>query len=279
MEKFTPPNFVAGSLPDAGTDPLIAAWHAAAQACDTEQVHLIHSVADGRIWYLAAPSSDFRSNPDSGTALAAALPGNPGHRGDAAYTVRDGAIMSAIVRKGDMIESTSGDPSRVAHFISARELDEIPVNDLLPIAWVPRALQEQTQLRTLIAKTTHYGWYALLAAGVPALFLIIRIASISADTGMLKQQQADALHKFIPLAQSLSVQPLQEQTHELRKVMTLAINAHGLIKTYRLTNAGLSYAVDVPSWISQDQLEQLGRDYHTTLDANRKAIVITRGAP
>lgn len=69
-------DLIGGSIPYVAGMEDEGVWNAAAQACGTEKVHYCYTVADGRCWYLAVPSSALASNPDSWCPLAAALPGN-----------------------------------------------------------------------------------------------------------------------------------------------------------------------------------------------------------
>lgn len=75
LYPFLPQELVGGAIPHVPGTEDEAVWNAAAQACSTERVHYCYSVEDGRIWYLACPSTALASNPDSWCPLAAALPG------------------------------------------------------------------------------------------------------------------------------------------------------------------------------------------------------------
>ncbi len=76
LSPYLPQELVGGSLPHIPGTEDEAVWNAAAQATGTERVHFAYTVEEGRVWYLACPSSVLSSNPDSWCPLAAALPGN-----------------------------------------------------------------------------------------------------------------------------------------------------------------------------------------------------------
>lgn len=76
LKPYLPSDLVGGSVPHIPGTEDEAVWNAASQACSTEKVHYCYSVDQGRLWYLACPSSALASNPDSWCPLAAALPGN-----------------------------------------------------------------------------------------------------------------------------------------------------------------------------------------------------------
>ena len=76
LTPHLPQEMVGGSLPHIPGAEDEAVWNAASQACSTERVHFCYSIEDGRIWYLACPSSQMASYPNSWCPLAAALPGH-----------------------------------------------------------------------------------------------------------------------------------------------------------------------------------------------------------
>ncbi len=76
LTPYLPSELVGGSVPHVAGSEEEAVWNAASQSCGTEKVNFCYSVADGRCWYIACPSSALASNPDSWCPLAAALPGN-----------------------------------------------------------------------------------------------------------------------------------------------------------------------------------------------------------
>ena len=76
LKPFLPQEIIGGVIPHVPGTEEEAVWNAAAQACGTEKINFCYSVNEGRVWYLACPSSVLASNPDSWCPLAAALPGN-----------------------------------------------------------------------------------------------------------------------------------------------------------------------------------------------------------
>ncbi|MGB4057358.1 MAG: hypothetical protein WBK77_04675 [Alphaproteobacteria bacterium] len=75
LYPFLPQELIGGVVPHVPGTEEEAVWNAAAQACSTEKVHFCYSVHEGKVWYLACPSSSMASNPNSWCPLAAALPG------------------------------------------------------------------------------------------------------------------------------------------------------------------------------------------------------------
>lgn len=76
LKPYLSLELIGGTVPAVAGREDEAVWNAASQACGTEKVSYTYTVADGRCWYLACPSSSLASAPDSWCPLAAALPGN-----------------------------------------------------------------------------------------------------------------------------------------------------------------------------------------------------------
>ncbi len=76
LVPFLPQELVGGALPLIPGVEDEAVWNAASQACSTERVHYCYTIEENRIFYLACPSAQLASNPNSWCPLAAALPGN-----------------------------------------------------------------------------------------------------------------------------------------------------------------------------------------------------------
>jgi len=78
-KPFLPSEMVAGSIPHIVGAEEESVWNAAVLACGTERIHYAYTVADGKCWYIATPSSSMASHPDVWCPMVAALPGNSEH--------------------------------------------------------------------------------------------------------------------------------------------------------------------------------------------------------
>ncbi len=76
LVPFLPTELIGGSVPYIAGAEEQTVWHAAAQACGTDNVSFCYSVDENKIWYLAVPTHSLASAPNSWCPLAAALPGN-----------------------------------------------------------------------------------------------------------------------------------------------------------------------------------------------------------
>src|SRR6202012_5949472 len=62
---YFPPDLIGGTCPRIAGEEEEIVWNAAAEACDTERVHVIWRSVGNRIWYLAVRSSDLASHPNT----------------------------------------------------------------------------------------------------------------------------------------------------------------------------------------------------------------------
>lgn len=119
MESYTPRSFISGYLPAVRGNAREAVSHAAASLLGVDQVAIVYTSANGSFWYLAAPAADLASHPGATTALAAALPGNPQHEGEGAYTLDlNGGLQAVVVRQNDRLHCYVGTSAMVNRFIA-----------------------------------------------------------------------------------------------------------------------------------------------------------------
>jgi len=74
-EFYFPSEVIGGMCPHIPGAEEETAWNAAAEACDSERVHIVWQAFDNRVWYLAVRSSELASHTSSWCPFAALLPG------------------------------------------------------------------------------------------------------------------------------------------------------------------------------------------------------------
>ena len=57
-EAYFPPNVIGGTCPRVAGEEELVVWNAAAEACDSERVHIVWQTAENKLWYLAVHSGD-----------------------------------------------------------------------------------------------------------------------------------------------------------------------------------------------------------------------------
>jgi hypothetical protein len=283
--QITPRGFVVGSLASAAPHHDLV-YHAAAEACDTEHVHMVWTQARDRLWYIAAPSSSFSTSPTPVAPLAAALPGHPEHQGDGAYTATIGAeVAVVIVRNTDdptqaEILSFIGEPEQVASFIHAHTpAGTLPlVTDTFAGApWQGYRIADERRLGSLAYLTGKTGWMAsgLTVIPVAILLAVFGFTSISAD--QTETQRSSATTTLIDRIKTATTNPLRATTTEIRAVAAGVSEAQGHVLLYRVRNGQPGLVLDLPSWATATQIRNIPGLQRVENDPNTGRLIAYRG--
>ncbi len=251
MRHYTPSSVVGGCLPVGSPDPLEAAYHAAATALDTEAVHLVSTVLEGHVYYLAAPSAAFASTPDAGTPLAAALPGHPAYLGAGVYLADTPDGLVYVVSRPEYLGVYAGD---------VPEPDALPLHDLRDLdgeSWRPYRLAQERAERQHSQRLAHLG-FAAIAAG------LVLWAGLVLANGWLSTKEAQAHHAALRQMEQVAGQidtrqPALMQLAGLQHVASTVMRGGGWIEFYRIETGGAPrWSAVLPAWITGDYLIQLG---------------------
>jgi hypothetical protein len=165
MNSHTPHSFIAGRVPSAKGRALQCAHSSAATLLGTRHLAIVCSEQDGQAWYLGALTGELASHTDSACPLAAALPGNPQHRGDGAYLAELGGGLQAVVLKSAMgLRSFVGTPALVDRFLA---IDNVTIRHTCTEASVPwqfPAAGKEPPLHRWMDSVSLCGLFVALAA-------------------------------------------------------------------------------------------------------------------
>lgn len=166
---YLPSEMVGGSVPHVVGTELEAVWHAAAQACGTEHIHYCYSPHEGRIWYLATPSSSLASAPNTWCPLAAALPGHSEHWDkDTVYLYEQEGQASALRWDPDSgrLQLFLGPARTILPRIQSMNANFVTINaeTARPLPWVSRNLK--------LEKISRYTSVLVLITGILTVFVL-----------------------------------------------------------------------------------------------------------
>lgn len=271
---FTPESIVAGSIPIGSKNPLEAAYHAASYGLDADSVHIVSSVSDGRIYYLAAPSVDFASHMSAETILSVALPGMPGHHGDAAYVASIGVMSCVVVKLGQSLYSYVGDESGVQTFASSYDVPVIYVDDSVTAPW---AGFNQTMLERAkrMSAMLHIGGASL--AGI--LFLAWGGLGVLGGSALGKKEAAEStitVNADDIKRNILSSQPMLTTLSDIQRVASVAMSAGGWVNFYKVEKGAVSWEVEMPMWITGDYLSKLASDAKAVRQDGKSTILVQK---
>lgn len=252
--RFTPKGVIAGVVPAITGNLAVAretAYHAAAEALDTERVHMIVSVHEGYAWYLAAASQQFASMPNAGTPLAACLPGMPNHQGDGAYQVSERGQISVAVKHLKTLEVFPDIPQGGSQ-------QTYVVNEANPVPWQPYFISELRYVRQQTSRMILAG-VAALAVGL-VVWLGATVANGLLNSAVIDREQA-TVDETIAAVQRLSIkQPVSAQLIRLQQLSESVIRAGGQLHRYQIhPDKPLEWVAFMPAWVTSDYLNKMGR--------------------
>lgn len=172
LKPYLSLELIGGAVPAVPGREDEAVWNAASQACGTEKVSYTYTVADGRCWYLACPSSSLASAPDSWCPLAAALPGNSEFWDKETVYIYENEGLAAALR-------WDGETGRMQVFVGASRtlLPRIQSMDANFVAINPEVAQiapwRNRSMRT--EKLSRAATRMLLVSGLAANMILILV--------------------------------------------------------------------------------------------------------
>lgn len=196
LNPYLPPDIVGGSIPYIPGTEDEAVWNAASQACATEKVHYVYTVDEGRVWYLACPSSALSSHPDSWCPLAAALPGNSEYWDKETVYLYESEGMASAIRwdsETGRMQVFLGASRTILPRIQSMDANFATINaemaDVVP--WKNRNLRTEQLARAMVRMLIITGVvFALIAAAV-VVFNYFSINMIQRDLEVVKAETDD----------------------------------------------------------------------------------------
>ncbi|QQR69481.1 MAG: hypothetical protein IPI58_02050 [Alphaproteobacteria bacterium] len=268
-EAFLPAGLTGGCCPYVDGEAEVIAWHAAAEACDSERLHLVWTVYESHVWYLAVPSADLSSHPDSWCPLVAFLPGMPqASEGAGTYIYGDVETSALMALSSNSLTIHRGTPAVLkakAEKVS-RELGGVPLVELTeerllqlrPVAWKSLSLIEDTSRRWLTRMAIFCGLgvatVALgisLLAGSALLFSQRELAETKENTRKLSQE-------LLLNAHNAAINPLRNQVADFVDLNQSLVNLGSWLKRYEIKAGKLRWVAMVPLSVTADRIRAIG---------------------
>ncbi|TFW09919.1 hypothetical protein E4K72_03540 [Oxalobacteraceae bacterium OM1] len=258
MGVFMSANTIGGRIIVKAGYERDAVFHAAAALLDTEQVRFVMTIADGHAWYLAAPAADFANDPDAVAPLAAALPGHPGHKGDAAYVfeVASGRVL-VIVKQPESLKTFYGTEQQARRFVEMEGCTKTYGVETGGLPW-QSFLAEQRREAAKLARSV-----VMLGAGIATVTAVVWLGAAvvagrnrQAIEDLLAQHRQELSGSVAQLtATPVGNTALREHARLADEVMRYP-NAQ--IKRFRFEDGRISWLVHVPGTAAIDRFKALG---------------------
>lgn len=253
LKPFLSLDLIGGSVPAVAGREDETVWNAASQACGTEKVHYVFTVANGRCWYLACPSSSLASAPDSWCPLAAALPGNSEFWDQETVYIFEQDGLSAALRwdqETGRMQVYVGASRTLLPRIQSMDANFVAINpSVAQIApWRNRAMRSE--------KLSRAATRAILLSGLAVNFLLMVIlvvlylstALVDRNLGDVRKATEDASAKLMENA----YKALQSQTAQnfvrINQLLDDLQTIDGTLVRYEVTEDGkLNWEALIPA--------------------------------
>lgn len=279
---YFPIGLIGGCCPRVAGEEEDIVWNAAAEAADTERVHIVWQASGDKIWYLAVPSGEIASKPNTWCPFASLLPGMPDAlEPPTLYTFYsdETATMMTVLRDGLYIHRGTSSVLRAKAERTSRELGGAPVIDLVPdriekltpVPWYSVSLFEERARRILATLSL---LLAILFGGVAVLVWFA--AAMSAvttrvDLEEIRQRSEVKSLQFLQSVQSLRASPLREQIAAFTDVNDGLLGLNGYLEMYTIKDGKPIWRAILPANVTSERIKDLGGQ---TLDATVQGTVI-----
>lgn len=259
-------NLIAGRLPVGSASPMKVVSNQAYAMLGTNRLHVFIAMRGGYAYYFAVESQYVASMPGFQLPFTEVLPGEPMHKGDGVYCIKAEDYTSALIIEGAGLRLVSNAPDVMEDFLLGLDL---PIHELThrqgkPLTSVPQEI--------LGVSEKVGGWINKISLGTLGVCALVYLGlngyQMAVDTLNQPTLNMQAVENDLNATlDKLSVQqPLAMQLSRVQRVSATAIRSGGWIEKYSMNGQRKEdFEIMLPSWVSQDYLDQLGRDVVTDL--------------
>ena len=259
-------NLIAGRLPVGTGSAQKVVMNQAYAILGTNRLHAYLAERAGHVSYFAIESAWLSSAPGFNLPFVDVLPDGPLHVGDAIYLMHGADYSVALIIEGGSVRVLCNDQDVLKDYLIGLDLQivEIEHKGGKPLTSIPQAIQGITERFSSLMMKGSIG--VLISASL--VFLGVQAASAYTNSQAASGLNAQAVENDLNATLiKLSVQqPLARQISRIQKVSATVVRSGGWIESYSMKGEDdESFELVLPSWVSQDYLDSLGRDVVTDL--------------
>jgi len=267
-EYYFPGELTGGVCPRIVGQEREIAWNAAAEACDTERVHLVWSVSDDKVWYLAARSSEFAAHPHTWCPFTSLLPG----MSDAqpapvcyAYYSDEAAIMLTVTEDSLQVHrgTTAVVRAKVERTLrdlgggSVVTLDSNVIMKLMPVAWYSISLFEDRLRRILTMMVVFGGLSCALIAFTVWLVASLVILQHHRQLDDVQERTVQKTTALMETVDKLRASTLREQMARFAELNEGLVQVGGWMKFYQIKGDKVRWRALVPPSVTGEKIREL----------------------
>lgn len=243
LTPYLPSEMVGGSIPHIAGTEMEAVWHAAAQACGTEHIHYCYSPHEGRIWYLATPSTTLASAPNTWCPLGAALPGQSEHWDkDTVYLYEQEGQASALRWDPDSgrMQLYLGPARTILPRIQSMNANFVTINaeTARPLPWVNRNLKLEKISRYSSVLILITGILTVLALGSYIMFLNFTTMVTRPALDNVRKETQVASEQLITKSYQAFASNAPKHILRAQELHQALYNSGGMLLRYELKEGG-----------------------------------------
>jgi hypothetical protein len=294
-EFYFPPDLIGGICPRIAGEEEEIVWNAAAEACDSERVHVVWQSVGNTIWYLAVKSGDLASRGNTWCPLAALLP----TAGDIAnlpicytYFGEEMAVLMVVAAEELHIFRGTAAVVRAKAERTVRELGEkassinidlFRIGQMTPVPWYSASLFEDRARRILAAVSVLASLFIVGTSFLVWLSASMAMISVRQDLTEVLERTKTKSTQMLRQAEDLRSSPLREQLEKFLNVNDGLLSLNGFLTIYDIEKVTRWRAVVPPSATadrisalggknieSNDQGVSIGNDAEITYEANKE---------
>ncbi len=281
-DYYFPPDLIGGCCPRVAGEEQDIVWNAAAEAADTERIHIVWQSKGARIWYLAIQSADQSSHPDTWCPFASLLPGMKDSVSPPTiytYFSDEMATMMTVLEDGLQIHRGTSSVVRAKAERTARELEDAPVIDLVPdriakltpFPWYSLSLFEERARRVLataaVFSSIVFACFSLL------IWLGAAMSTVTANAD-LEEIRVRSERKSLQLLRSVQLQrasPMRKKLAAFSDVNDGLLTLNGYLEIYTIIKGKAVWRAVIPRNITAERIKEIGGQ---TLDTDDRGVII-----
>jgi hypothetical protein len=277
-EYHFPSELIGGCCPRVVGEEESIAWNSAAEACDSERIHVVWQSFENKIWYIAVRSSELASYANTWCPFASFLPGMK----DAApspmcYTFYGDEMATLMAITADTLQIYRGTTLvvRAKAERTARELGNAPIVEvvpdriakLTPVPWYSSSLFEDRARRILAAASV---FAAITFAMIAFLIWLTASMSLIASKHNLSEVAARTRSKteeLLRITEKIRVSPMREQLAKFAELNDGLLAINGYLEVYEIKDGKTRWRAVIPANITADRINDIGgKTIETTPD-------------
>ena len=267
-ESYFPAQIIGGACPKVEGSEEEIVWHAAAETCDTERVHVVWSTFGDKIWYLAVRSAELASFSGTWCPFASLLPGMKDSAPSPVcylYYGDDAATMMVQTADGLQIYRGTAAVLRAKVDRVARDTTGLKIVELVPdllqsltlVPWYSLSMFED-RARRVLATLGVVG--ALSIAGLSFLVWLVMSLSFMTTRHNLDDVRVRTYLKtmdFMKAVEDLRSSPLRSELASFAEVNDALLSINGLMVVYEIKDGRARWRAVVPPSVTADRINDI----------------------